>query len=113
MTKINHGGAPLNGTRSERRKEHQIHGELHRAHRVNAPQAPVSGPPGRELRRGIGRIMHDERGNAYVEWQKVPADWERQIFTIAEDPTPPVEPQPSFNPYDNAGVSPGDGKKSE
>ncbi len=33
-------------------------------------------------RRRIGRIVHDERGNASVDWRDAPADHERQVLEI-------------------------------
>jgi hypothetical protein len=33
-------------------------------------------------RRRLGRIVHDDRGNASVEWHDAPSDFERQKFEI-------------------------------
>jgi len=60
-------------------------------------------------RRRLGRIVHDDRGNASVEWHDAPSDFERQKFEV-ESATgtfrrlkPPdglsVEGQNNFDPY--------------
>ena len=36
-------------------------------------------------RRRIGRIVHDDRGNASVDWHDAPADYKRQVFEIEEE----------------------------
>jgi hypothetical protein len=60
-------------------------------------------------RRRLGRIVHDDRGNASVEWHDAPSDFERQKFEI-ESATGTfrrlkvpdglsVEGQNNFDPY--------------
>ena len=60
---------------------------------------------GETERRRVGRIVHDDRGNASVDWLYAPSDYERQVFEIEDDETPrgalSIETAPrSFNPYE-------------
>lgn len=45
--------------------------------RHNAPEAPE--------RRRVGRIVHDDRGNASVNWHDAPANYRRQVFEIESE----------------------------
>jgi hypothetical protein len=55
-------------------------------------------------RRRIGRIVHDDRGNASVDWRNAPSDHERQIFEIEEEPgVLSLKKAPrTFDPYASA-----------
>jgi hypothetical protein len=44
-------------------------------------QPPQDAAPPAERRR-IGRVVHDDRGNASVEWRAAPADHERQVLEV-------------------------------
>jgi hypothetical protein len=55
-------------------------------------------------RRRIGRVVHDDRGNASVSWQDAPADYERQVLELAETAKLPRGGQQGFDPYARAGV---------
>ena len=52
-------------------------------------------------RRRIGRIVHDDRGNASVDWHDAPSDYKRQVFKIEEGPGAlSIQKAPrTFNPY--------------
>ncbi len=52
-------------------------------------------------RRRIGRIVHDDRGNASVDWHDAPADYKRQVFEIEEEPGGlSIQKAPrTFDPY--------------
>ncbi len=67
-------------------------------------------------RRRLGRIVHDERGSASVEWLDAPADEERTKLEVEKTPSSgrgPRDPlgadtlsiassaQPTFNPYEH------------
>lgn len=68
-------------------------------------------------RRRIGRIVHDDRGTATVEWRDAPADHERQKFEIEStgssrgdsklrrglEPSLEIRNEDTFNPYDRKG----------
>ena len=65
--------------------------------------------PSKPERRRLGRIVHDHKGNALVEWHDAPSDYERQPFEI-ERPAPPprrgagtgglaLENEDTHNPY--------------
>jgi len=51
----------------------------------------------------MGRIVHDERGAASLEWRDAPDDYERPVFRIegtgVKEPLS-VRNDDSFNPYD-------------
>ena len=36
-------------------------------------------------RRRIGKVVHDDRGNASVEWQDAPPDYKRPVLEIIEE----------------------------
>ena len=50
-------------------------------------------------RRRIGKVVHDERGNASVRWLDAPADYQRPVLEVAPDSAPVRGPVESFNPY--------------
>ena len=54
-------------------------------------------------RRRLGRIVHDDRGSASVEWHDAPDDYERPVFRIegtgVKDDLA-LKREDKFNPYD-------------
>ena len=50
-------------------------------------------------RRRIGRVVHDDRGSASVEWVDAPGDFERVALSL-EDGRPAPKPGAGYNPYD-------------
>jgi hypothetical protein len=61
-------------------------------------RAPAPLPPEANRRR-LGRVVHDERGNAYVTWHDAPADEERHVLEILCDPKLKVKTEDSYDPY--------------
>jgi len=57
-------------------------------------------------RRRIGRIVHDERGNASVDWRDAPADYKRTKLEIADEHGGPssIQTPQTFNPYERTTV---------
>lgn len=57
-------------------------------------------------RRRIGQIVHDDRGNASVNWHDAPSDYKRQVFELEEQPGAlAIQKAPrTFNPYETAVV---------
>jgi hypothetical protein len=55
-------------------------------------------------RRRMGRIVHDDRGAASVEWRNAPDDYERPVLQIeGTGPAPlSIKSDDTFNPYDRA-----------
>jgi hypothetical protein len=53
-------------------------------------------------RRRLGRIVHDDRGSASLEWRDAPDDYERPVFRIegtgVKEPLS-VRNEDTFNPY--------------
>lgn len=75
------------------------------ADRHSAPEAPE--------RRRVGRIVHDDRGNASVSWHDAPTNYRRQVFEIESEQSHglQLETKPrTFDPY--ASAHPSEPKKS-
>jgi hypothetical protein len=64
----------------------------------NTEPVPPESPADSERRR-IGKVVHDERGNASVKWQDAPADYQRPVLEVVADSAPARGPVDSFNPY--------------
>ena len=55
-------------------------------------------PPGE--RRRVGTVVHDERGNASVEWRDAPADQERPVLEVmGENGLSVKTDEVSYDPY--------------
>lgn len=50
-------------------------------------------------RRRLGRVMHDERGNAFLTWHDAPADEKRHVLEVLGDPKLKVKAEESYDPY--------------
>jgi hypothetical protein len=50
-------------------------------------------------RRRLGRVSHDERGNAFLTWHDAPADEQRHVLEILGDPKLKVKSDQGFDPY--------------
>ncbi|HEY6822831.1 MAG TPA: hypothetical protein VI195_00205 [Steroidobacteraceae bacterium] len=51
-------------------------------------------------RRRIGTVVHDDRGNASVEWRAAPVDGERQVLEVlGEDGLTLKTEELSYDPY--------------
>jgi hypothetical protein len=50
-------------------------------------------------RRRIGKVVHDDRGNASVRWLDAPSDYQRPVLEVTRDSAPARKPEESFNPY--------------
>ncbi|HYL04224.1 MAG TPA: hypothetical protein VEU54_12495 [Steroidobacteraceae bacterium] len=63
---------------------------------------PLQGTPGATIdgeRRRIGTVVHDDRGNAKVEWQDAPADYRRPVLEVADEPRLSLKNEESYDPY--------------
>ena len=65
------------------------------------PVAPAQPP---SERRRIGRVVHDERGNASVSWRDAPEDYERPVLEVLADPKLAVKAEETFDPYARGGI---------
>jgi hypothetical protein len=50
-------------------------------------------------RRRIGRVVHDDRGNASVDWRDAPADFERPVLEVLGDPGLSIKSEKTYDPY--------------
>ncbi len=55
-------------------------------------------------RRRVGRIVHDDRGNASVDWMDAPSDYQRDVLELEDQPgVLSIKKAPrTFNPYECA-----------
>jgi hypothetical protein len=56
---------------------------------------------GNSERRRIGKIVHDDRGNASVDWRDAPSDYKRPVLEVeSEDRGLVIQKAPrTFDPY--------------
>ena len=66
---------------------------------VNQPNKtePVPPEPPDSERRRIGKVVHDDRGNASVKWSDAPPDYQRPVLELEEDAA--GQPEKAFSPY--------------
>jgi hypothetical protein len=50
-------------------------------------------------RRRVGKVVHDDRGNASLHWRDAPAHAPREILEVLGDPGLSVKSEESFDPY--------------
>lgn len=62
----------------------------------------IQGTPGGAAeaeRRRIGKVVHDERGNASVSWRDAPADYERPVLEVLGEHKLTLQNDQSYDPY--------------
>jgi hypothetical protein len=50
-------------------------------------------------RRRVGKVVHDDRGNAMVEWEGAPADYQRTVLEVVNDGHSARVSEDDCNPY--------------
>jgi hypothetical protein len=50
-------------------------------------------------RRRIGLVVHDDRGNASVEWREAPGDYQRPVLEILGEPKLTIQTEENCDPY--------------
>jgi len=50
-------------------------------------------------RRRIGLVVHDDRGQASVEWRDAPSDYARPVLEILGDAQLSLAPEDGYDPY--------------
>jgi hypothetical protein len=50
-------------------------------------------------RRRVGKVVHDDRGNALVEWEDAPADYQRVVLEVVNDGRSERVDENACNPY--------------
>lgn len=56
-------------------------------------------------RRRVGKVVHDKRGNAIVEWEDAPPDYQRTVLEVLDDGRSERADGDAFNPYARKGPS--------
>jgi len=70
--------------------------QSNRRGKPNPPTDPTGATSILERRR-IAKVVHDDRGNAQVEWQEAPPDQERVALSLEDDTT--FKPEHGYDPY--------------
>lgn len=61
---------------------------------------PAGGKPsGHAERRKIGRVVHDDRGNASVDWRYAPADFDRPVLEVLGGDELTIKSEDTHDPY--------------
>ena len=60
-------------------------------------------------RRRIGKVVHDDRGNASWDFRDAPPDFERPVLEVLGDPQMTVKNEETYDPYARARARPGRG----
>jgi len=60
-------------------------------------------------RRRIGTVVHDDRGNASVNWRDAPGDFERPVLEVLGDPALSIKSDESHDPYAHREARPSSG----
>ena len=50
-------------------------------------------------RRKIGTVVHDDRGNASVNWRDAPADYHRPVLEVLGEPGLSIKSEETYDPY--------------
>ena len=50
-------------------------------------------------RRRIGLVVHDDRGQASVQWRDAPDDYERPVLEVLGNPQLALKTEESYDPY--------------
>jgi hypothetical protein len=61
------------------------------------PARPQTNPDAE--RRKVGRVVHDDRGNASVDWRDAPADYDRPVLEVLDVPGLSIKSEESCDPY--------------
>jgi len=68
---------------------------------ANKTQPVPTEPSPESERRRIGKVVHDDRGNASVTWEDAPADYQRPVLEVLPDSAAASKADERFNPYAN------------
>ena len=50
-------------------------------------------------RRKIGTVVHDDRGNASVNWRDAPVDYHRPVLEVLGEPGLSIKSEETYDPY--------------
>ncbi len=66
--------------------------------RKRPPQESTAAVSDTERRR-IGLVVHDDRGQASVEWRDAPDDYERPVLEVLGNPQLALKSEETYDPY--------------
>jgi hypothetical protein len=66
--------------------------------RKRPPQGTTAAVSDAERRR-IGLVVHDDRGQASVEWRDAPDDYQRPVLEVLGNPQLALKTEESYDPY--------------
>ena len=66
--------------------------------RKRQPQGTAAAVSDAERRR-IGLVVHDDRGQASVEWRDAPGDYKRPVLEVLSNPQLALKTEESYDPY--------------
>jgi hypothetical protein len=66
--------------------------------RKTRPQGSTAAASDAERRR-IGLVVHDDRGQASVEWRDAPGDYQRPVLEVLGNPQLALKTEESYDPY--------------
>lgn len=66
--------------------------------RKRQPQGTLAAASNADRRR-IGLVVHDDRGQASVEWRDAPDDYQRPVLEVLGNPQLALKSEESYDPY--------------
>jgi hypothetical protein len=75
----------------------------------NFKNRPPRSPVPEAERRRIGKVVHDDRGNASWRFRDAPPEHQRPVLEVLGDPQMSVKNDETYDPYARARARPGGG----
>ncbi len=68
------------------------------------PAQTSSGSAAESERRRVGKVVHDDRGNASVLWHDAPSDYQRPVLEVLGEGKLSIRNEDSYDPYARGGA---------